>query len=150
MKPLLALALVALLAGAATLTPDPERAEDRAAVERAVLDYVDALYEVDSTRVERSVHPDLAKRGFVRTADGAYRELRMSYDELVALAAQWNAGGRVDPAAAPREVVVLDLLDQTATAKLTAAWGVDYLHLARYDGRWQIVNVLWQVPPPSE
>ena len=140
------LALVALAAGllGLTLPSNP----DEAAVEQAVYDYVDALYELDSTRIERSVHPDLAKRGFVRNPDGSYRELRMSYDELVALAARWNAGGRVDPATAPREVVVLDVLDQTATAKLTAAWGVDYLHLARYDGRWRIVNVLWQVPPP--
>jgi len=45
-------------------------------------------------------------------------------------------------------VTVLDALDQTASAKLVADWGVDYLHLARYDGRWKIVNVLWQSPPP--
>ena len=145
MKPLLALALVALLGGAAALRPAP----DHEAVEQAVYDYVDALYAVDPARIERSVHPDLAKRGFVRTPEGAYRELRMTYDELRTLAARWNAAGRVDPATAPREVVVLDVLDQTATAKLTAAWGVDYLHLAKYDGRWQIVNVLWQVPPPA-
>ena len=144
MKTLLC-AVVALLGGASVLRPDP----DREAVEQAVFDYVDALYQVDSTRIERSVHPDLAKRGFVRNEDGTYRELQMTYDELAALAARWNAGGRVDPATAPREVVVLDVLDQTATAKLTAAWGVDYLHLARYGGRWQIVNVLWQVPPPT-
>jgi hypothetical protein len=66
------------------------------------------------------------------------------------LAGRWNASGRVDPAAAPREVTVLDVLDQTASAKLVAEWGVDYLHLARHEGRWQIVHVLWQSPPPGE
>jgi len=152
MKLLLPLACVALLTGAAalltgavSLRPNP----DEAAVAQAVYDYVDALYQVDPARIERSVHPELAKRGFARTREGGYREFLMTYDELHTLAAEWNADGHVDPATAPREVVVLDVLDQTATARLTASWGVDYLHLARYDGRWQIVNVLWQTPPPA-
>lgn len=152
MKLLLPLAFAVILAGAAALLTGavalrPEGDEE--AVAQAVYDYVDALYQVDPARIERSVHPTLAKRGFVRTREGGYRELLMTYDELRTLAAEWNAAGRVDPATAPREVVVLDVLDQTATARLTAAWGVDYLHLAKYDGRWQIVNVLWQVPPPA-
>jgi hypothetical protein len=36
-----------------------------------------------------------------------------------------------------------------ASAKLVAAWGVDYLRLAKYDGRWMIVNVLWRSPPAA-
>jgi hypothetical protein len=142
--------LAALLAlppaAAAQPQPRPPSAADRAAVAGAVADYVDALYQVDPARVERSVHPSLSKLGFTRTAAG-YAPARMTYDELRALAARWNAGRRVDPARAPREITVLDLLDQTASAKLVADWGVDYLHLAKYDGRWQIVNVLWQSPP---
>ena len=34
----------------------------------------------------------------------------------------------------------------TASAKLTAWWGTDYLLLARYEGRWMIRQVLWQTP----
>ena len=63
------------------------------------------------------------------------------------LAATYNADGSKVPSDAPKEIVVLDVLDQTATAKLTASWGVDYFHLAKYDGRWQIVHVLWQTLP---
>ncbi|HEX2716302.1 MAG TPA: nuclear transport factor 2 family protein, partial [Gemmatimonadaceae bacterium] len=49
---------------------------------------------------------------------------------------------------APKEIVLLDVLDQTAVAKLTARWGTDYLLLAKgEDGRWQITHVLWQSPP---
>ena len=29
---------------------------------------------------------------------------------------------------------------------VAAAW-VDYLHMARFDGRWVIVNVLWELVP---
>ena len=44
-------------------------------------------------------------------------------------------------------ITVYDVLDQTATAKLVAEWGIDYMHLAKFDGKWMIVNVLWQSPP---
>lgn len=143
------LVLAALLPLAALLTAAGVREQrEHAAIEAAVHDYVDALYRVDPSRVERSVHPELAKRGFGRRGDSGYRELKMTYPELHALAGSWNREGRVDPARAVREVTVLDALDQTASAKLVADWGVDYLHLAKYDGRWRIVNVLWQSPPP--
>lgn len=32
--------------------------DDREAVKQAVLDYVEALYEADASRIERSVHPE--------------------------------------------------------------------------------------------
>ena len=117
---------------------------DRRAVERAVLDYVEAIYEVKPELVDRGVHREMAKRGFSRAQDGTYRESTMTFAQLRALAERWNAQGRVDPKTARKEVVVLDLLDQTASVKLTASWGVDYMHLARYNGEWKIVNVLWQ------
>ena len=120
--------------------------DDKEAVRRAALDYVESIYDVNPAKVERSVHPSLSKVGFARSAAG-YAASRMTFDELRALAARWNAGRRVDTARAPREITVLDVLDQTASAKLVAQWGVDYLHLAKYDGRWQIVNVIWQSPP---
>lgn len=124
--------------------------QERLAVAAAVLDYVEALYAVDPRRIERSVHPELAKRGFWRReSESAYQELTMTYDELHSLAARWNQGGRVDPSTALKEIVVLDVLDQTASAKLTAEWGTDYLHLAKYNDRWKIVNVLWQSPEPT-
>jgi hypothetical protein len=44
-------------------------------------------------------------------------------------------------------VEIYDVQDQTASAKLTAWWGTDYLLLARIDGRWMIRQVLWQSPP---
>lgn len=143
------IALLALLPLVALLTAAGVREHrERQAIEAAVLDYVDALYRVDPTRVERSVHPELTKRGFfVPRGDSAYREAGMTYQQLHELAGQWNRNGRVNAATAVREVTVLDALDQTASAKLVADWGIDYLHLAKYDGRWKIVNVLWQSHP---
>jgi len=119
-------------------------------VRQAALDYVEALYEVDTSRVVRSVHPALTKYGYYRT-DGTYRGGAMTYEELKQLALRWNRDPRrVDPETAVKEVVVFDVLDKTASAKVVAHWGVDYMHLAKVDGRWLIRNILWQSPPLSE
>ena len=134
-----------------SMLADPGSDPEHLAVHNAVLDYVEALYLVEPDRIKRSVHPSLAKVGYWRQdAESDYREARMSYLELVDLAGQWNADGHLDPDAAPKEIEVLDVLDKTAVAKLTADWGVDYVQLAKVDGRWMIMNVLWQSPPPVE
>jgi hypothetical protein len=121
---------------------------DREAVRQAALDYVEGIYTVDPSRIERSVHPKLAKLGFYRPpAEDAYRPgSTMTFERLVEIAKNYNKEGKL-PKDAPKEVTILDMLDQTATVKLVAEWGVDYMHLAKFDGKWMIVNVLWQSPP---
>jgi hypothetical protein len=144
-KLILLLAAVTLLPAAAAAQTDA----DREAVRQAVLDYVEGVYEVDPSRIERSVHPDLAKRGFsVRRGENSYSPSAMTFRQLVELARTYNKDGHI-PKDAPKEIVIFDVSDQTASAKLTAVWGIDYIHLAKYDGRWKFVNVLWQSPPPK-
>lgn len=121
-------------------------AQDREAVRQAALDYVEGIYEVQPDRIRRSVHPTLVKRGFHRKSAGSpYVETPMNFEQLVKLASNWNRDGRQDTSI--KEVAVLDVLDQTAVAKVTASWGVDYMLLGKYDGRWQIVQILWQSAP---
>jgi hypothetical protein len=120
---------------------------DKAAVQQAATDYVDAIYLVDPSRVERSVHPDLTKRGFWREPSKATYEPQssMTFQQLMSLAASWNKAGNRDTSV--KKVEVLDVLDQTAVAKITASWGIDYMQLAKYDGRWKIINIVWQAHP---
>ena len=145
--------LLLLAAAAVLLSPLAARAQSGAeseAVRAAVLDYVEGIYTVDHTRIERSVHPDLAKRGFfVKKGETAYNPHVMTYAQLVELAKNYNKDGHVAKDA-PKEVVVYDISDQTASVKLTAVWGIDYMHLAKYEGKWKIINVLWQTPPKKE
>ena len=141
---LIAIALVVMPTGLA------QENDEREAVKQAVLDYVEGIYEVDPSRIERSVHPDLAKRGFYRKqADLPYETAAMTFEKLVNLAKNYNKAGKV-PKGAPKEVIIYEVLDQTATVKLVAEWGIDYMHLAKYEGKWMIVNVLWQVHPPRK
>ena len=121
---------------------------DREAVRAAVLDYVEALYNAQPERIQRSVHTDLAKRGYFKKAgETTFSNEPMTYQQLFDLAGRWNKDGKRPVATAPKQIDIYDVLNQTASAKLTAMWGIDYMHLAKYDGRWKIVNILWQEPP---
>jgi hypothetical protein len=121
---------------------------DEKGVRQAALDYVTAVYESKPELIERSVARDLTKHGFMRQKDGTYRRGRMSYDDLVQVAKEWNADRKRDTAI--KEVQVLHVMDHTAAALVKASWGVDYMQLAKLDGAWKILNIVWQTHPPRQ
>ena len=132
--------------GQQTYTP-PEA--DVEAVRQAVLDYVEGLYLVDPARIERGVSPGLAKLGVGQGSKppATMADHRMSYEKLLDLAANWNKDGSEATPDALKEVIIYEVLDYTASVKLVATWGIDYMHLAKYDGTWVIMNVLYQGHP---
>lgn len=149
MTKLLFLPIALFLMAVPTLAQDGNA--DREAVRQAVLDYVEGIYNVQPERIERSVSPNLAKLGFYRPpTETTYRPgNKMAFEQLVNIAKNFNKDGKL-PKDAPKDIVIYDVLDQTATVKLTADWGTDYMHLAKIDGKWMIVNVLWQSHPPKK
>jgi hypothetical protein len=46
-------------------------------------------------------------------------------------------------------VVVLDIYQNAASVRATMSGWLDYLHMAKWNGRWVIVNVLWEQKPPG-
>ena len=143
--------LVALILLAAARSATAQSAADREGVRLAVVDYVEGFYEGDTTRFVRSVWPEVRKWGYYRAdASKPYEGSAMPYASFMKFANGVRAGRNRPPAGAPKDIVVLDVQDQTAAAKLTAWWGTDYLLLAREQGRWMIVEILWQSPPPKQ
>jgi hypothetical protein len=121
---------------------------DREAVQRAALDYLEGFYEGDSTKHIRSIHPSVYKYGFFyRANESRYNGSQMRWEGFHAYTRNVRSTGERAPANAPKEVLVFEVLDQTASVKVTAFWGIDYLLLAKFDGKWMITHVLWQTPP---
>jgi hypothetical protein len=139
-------AIVLVSAGSAFAQSDTQGVHD------AVEDYLEGLYQAAPERIERSVSPDLVKFGYWRqTAEEEYAPAPMNYEQLVRLATGWNRDNRMNlDESTPRQIDVLDVLDKTAVAKLTAQWGIDYFQLEKTDGKWMIRHVLWQAHPISE
>ena len=121
---------------------------DRGAVEDAVRDYVEGLYLVKPEWIKRSVHPAVEKIGTYKLeGESNYHEPgKMTFGQLVDLAGRWNKDGKQGEKL-KYDIRVLDVMDVTASAKLTAKWGIDYMQLIKRDGRWQIIHVLWQSQP---
>src|SRR5258707_12317606 len=88
------------------------------AIKQAVLDYVEGVYEADPTRIERSVHPELAKRGFFIERQEATESI-MSFTQFLEHTKTYNKDGQFPPDA-PKGIVIYEVLDHTASAKLTA------------------------------
>jgi hypothetical protein len=146
MKQLITFVIVALCCIATAPSQDnPGIEEDKAAVKQAALDYAEGYYEGSAERMERAVHPLLFKRGLITPTPQSARILIFMNSEMLIEAAR-SGRGRVDPDKRNISVTVLDLNENTATAKIFTVQFNDYLHLAKVGGQWKIVNVLWCPP----
>ena len=145
MKTRLAVLALALwpLTGASAQT-----AADSAGIKQTALDYIEGYYTADAARMERALHPELAKR-IVRT--NPQGQSRLDNMGAMTLVQGTRAGGGKDtpPAEQRKDVTILDIYQNAASAKIDASGWVDYLHLAKWRGRWVIVNVLWELHPPK-
>ncbi len=131
--------------GFATARPAPaQTAADSAAIRQAALDYIEGWYTADGDRMARALHPELAKRIQNVDQQGRYWVRDMTASELIRGARA--GGGSQTPAAQRRsDVRILDVFQNAASARVDATGWIDYLHLVRQaDGRWLIVNVLWE------
>lgn len=135
------------------LTPVEVRAQtaaDREAVKQTALDYIEGYYDGNAERMERSLHPDLAKR-IVRTdpSSGKNRLENMTAARLTQ-AAQMRKDRPTPKEKQQKDVTILDLYENSASVKIVAADWIDYLHVSKFDGRWVIVNVLWEMKPAKK
>jgi len=132
---------------------------DAAAIRQTALDYVEGWYAADAQRMSRALAPDLAKRIVEKDANTGKEYLReMSKEKLVqntkegggCTNASWNL--RPNCIRTPKEhqqkdITIFDIYENNASAKVVFYEWVDYLHVAKIDGSWVIVNVLWQMKP---
>ena len=123
---------------------------DQAAIKQTALDYVEGWYEGNAERMERALHPDLAKR-IVRT-DAKSNRSRLDQMSAMGLVQGVRAGyGKSTPKEKQqKDVTILDIFENAASVKVIASDWVDYLHMARFNGRWVIVNVLWELKPKTQ
>jgi hypothetical protein len=119
---------------------------DAELIKQTALDYIEGWYEGNAARMERAVHPELAKRIVEKDARGRNRLGQMGAMTLVQFT-RVSDGKDIPKEKQQKDVTVLDIFGNAASAKVIAADWVDYLHLAKWNGRWVIVNVLWELKP---
>ena len=141
-KSLAAALLLLLAAGAALLTGAARAGEDadEIAIRQAVQYYFDGGTNADSNTLRKAFHPD-ARMLFVR--DGKY--VAMPIGEYIT-----RSGTAKSPASqgTQKRVVSIDRTGNAAVARLDqrrpdGGVVVDYMSLLKVDGRWVIVNKIF-------
>ncbi|MBI4420645.1 MAG: nuclear transport factor 2 family protein [Gemmatimonadetes bacterium] len=132
----------------ATAGAHAQSSADSAAIRQAALDYIEGYYTGNADRMMRAVAPELVKRIVVR--DTVYRHEWISGMGASQLIEGTRAGFGTRSSADKKRwnVSILDIaFERAAVAKVVVPDWVDYLQLARVDGQWKIVNVLWERTP---
>lgn len=147
----LTLAMVLILPLTAGEKPDAQLEKDKAAIKQAALDYFEGWYEGNVEREDRAMHNELVKRGWtvLPTGKGVLRGIGKG-----AMVEYTRAGfgkGQA-PGKGEIKVKIFHVFRNTASGLVVSNHYHDYIHLVKDNGKWQIVNVLWEpnqkMPPP--
>ena len=136
---ILTVLIFAFVTAAAGQTPR----EEKDAVVKAALDYIEGWFEGNVERMDRALHPQLAKRVLrinPQTGEETLNDLKK--EQMLEYTKQ--GGGKQVPADTRAiEVKVLDIYRGIATVRVDSVSFIDYLHLAKTKDGWKILNVLW-------
>lgn len=114
---------------------------DEEQIRTIALAYAAGWYSADTSRMERTLHPQLVKRAYLPGAKGKPRFSDMSALALLQLTRKsTDKHGRA-------EVTILDRFEGAASVRLRMADWVDYMHMVKLDTEWKIINVLWELTP---
>jgi hypothetical protein len=115
-------------------------------IENTVRDFIEAWYSADAERMRRSLHQELVKRSVYRhQADGNIRLRRTANADMMVGWTEEGGGSDLSKEDQTYEIEVYDYFRHIALAKVISHKYIDYLHLAKIDGVWVIVNDLWEL-----
>ena len=145
-KVLSSLALLALLVSRASA----QSAADSAGIRETALNYIEGWYEGNADRMAKAVHAELAKRIVARDPGRPHEFIHnMGATELTEVT-RMGPGKKTPPDKRRKDLTILDIsYGKAASVKVVAAEWVDYLHVAKVDGAWKIINVLWEKTPTA-
>lgn len=126
-----------------------QSAADTAAIRTTALDYVEGWYEGDPARMSRALHPELVKRIVVSDTATKHSVLQAMGASALVNGTRHGWGKETPANRRQKDVTILDVFGNAASVKAVMADWIDYLHMGKVDGRWVIVNVLWEKKPET-
>lgn len=116
---------------------------DAAAIRRCILDYFEGWFDGDAVRMERALHPGLAKHSYGQDNARAGALDVTTRDEMV----EATRDGRGRDRDVPDRAIRIDITGVSggiASATVHSTVYIELLLLARTDDGWQITSTLWR------
>jgi hypothetical protein len=124
----------------------PATPEDIQAITEVSLDYTEGWFTADAERMRRSLHPELVKRSIWHDTQNDTWKVQPTLTAEAMVGYTQEGGGSAHPESEKVfEIEVLDAFRHIATVKVSSYPYMDYLHLAKLDGRWWIINCLYEL-----
>lgn len=140
-----ALTIVMLLA--CGVTAQEKSGDDEAAIKTTALNYIEGWYEGDAARMESALHPELAKRIILTDPKTGHSQfIHMGAMQLVQNTRR-GGGNKTPKEQQLKDITILDRFNNAAVVKIVASTWIDYLEVAKFNGQWKIINVLWELKP---
>jgi hypothetical protein len=122
-----------------------QTAQDSLDIKRVALAYIEAQHNPNPKLMEGALHPRMVKRSVFRNKTAQKDFISEFFAEnMIILAETYNVKGDKFPKNPRKEIKLLDVSARTASVKLLADAWIDYMHIAKENGEWKIINVLWQ------
>ena len=122
---------------------------DREAIKRTALNYTEGWYEGNAEKMESALSPDLAKR-IVRTNPQGQSSLSQMTAMALVQGTRGGSGKQTPKEEQQKDVTIFDITGGAATVKCEMREWVDYMHIGKINGKWLIVNVLWEMKPKKD
>ena len=114
------------------------------AVRAATSDYIEGWFDGDAERMERALHPELAKRCRGIEGDDPDALENLTATEMIDATAD-GEGQREDAPDRQIEIEIDYLSDDIASVRCGCHRYVDLLQLVRMPEGWRIVNAAWEL-----
>jgi hypothetical protein len=123
---------------------------DTLLIKETVLNYLEGLDTNDYSRVEKAMHPELAKRVIKKDDKGNYALDNMSASLLLFYTKTFDYTTLYKADVNPEEplkveVIIFDISNDIASVKAIQNKFAffDYIHIGKINGEWKIINILW-------
>jgi hypothetical protein len=120
---------------------------DEEAIRKTAQDYIEGWYTGDAVRMERALHPELAKRMISTDPKTGRSQFNHMGAMTLVQRTREGIGKKIPQDRQLKEVTILDRYNNAAVVKIVASNWIDYLQVAKFNGDWKIINVLWELKP---
>ena len=127
----------------AATTDETVRPDDAEAIRRSILDYFEGWFDGDPDRMDRALHPGLAKHALGQDRERSGTLDVTTKDEMVEATRRGIGRTRDVPDRAIR-IDIASVAGDIASAIVHSAVYVEYLLLVRTSDGWRITNALWR------